>query len=466
MEQKAYKILPDGSASFLSLNTYQFRRGDASSENDPVLTGEDIYSFDGLREQLAPLAAGIHEKKIHEKTIHENRIQKNRLLEKNFTPKAPDESAQPGAESPALPLDPVSSFDPIRFLRLHFIPNASSGRPASFSGNRSAQKGAYGSDRKNQMKSHPLSYTAEDYYLNRQARKILRQTAFDLADLLASLMNGGSSARTLNPALSEGDWNFWSSCKDVFFDGGISGGQIGDFFLRQLRRRLSRRNCSVRIHSTQKILSGRFRRISPFTASSLIGCAKAIADAEKQENQKKQKKQAPSEAPRPDRSSSRFYVFDFGSTAVKRGRVLFHSRRLSDLEITTLPSVKHGNFWDLDNNPDTGQKLHDFVCRTICDTIRSFEQTSPASRAPVRISLCIANNILDGRIADRGGYRYLRFLGENYPAVLSRDLSRLLESPVTVHIMNDAEAVSCLFRAYSPTAAVITLGTHIGISYP
>lgn len=462
MEQKAYKILPDGSASFLSLNKYTFRRGGVSPESGPVLTGEDIYSFAGLREQLRPLAEKMHEKTSGEamrgspaKTGADSVYRPEKAgADSIYRPE------KTGADSPSLPMDPVSSFDPIRFLRLHFIRDASYGKKAAVSKSRWVQRTSFGAVRNTQAKNGRSSYTPEDYYLDRQTRKILRQTAFDLADLLASLTRGDTSARTLNPELSEHDWMFWASCKDIFFDGGISGGQIGDYFLRQLRRRLSRWNCSVRIHSSQKILSGRYHRISPFTASSLIGCAKSIADAEKQ------KKQAASEVPRPGRSSSRFYVFDFGSTAVKRGRVLFHSGRLSDLEITTLPSVKHGNFWDLDNNPDTGQKLHDFICHTICDTIRSFEQTSPASPAPVRISMCIANNILDGQIADRGGYRYLRFLGDNYPAVLSRDLSRMLECPATVHIMNDAEAVSCLFRSYSPTAAVITLGTHIGISYP
>lgn len=447
MEQKAYKILPDGSASFLSLNKYKFRRGGSSSESDPVLTGEDIYSFAGLREQLEPLAAEIQDKKALDKAVHET----------NSGAETPDEPAQAGKDSATLPLDPVSSFDPIRFLRLHFIPYVSAGKASSFSPSNPAQTGVFRSVRKKQSKNRHVPYSSQDYYLDRQARKILRQTAFDLADLLASLLGGDEPARSLNPELSENDWAFWSTCRDVFFDGGISGGQIGDYFLRQMRRRLSRWNCSVRIHSTQKILSGRFHRISPFTASSLIGCAKTIADTEKQTG---------TNDPQRNTAASRYYVFDFGSTAVKRGRVLFHSKRLPDMDVTTLPSVKHGNFWDLDNNPDTGQKLHNFICRTICETIQSFEEAAPPSRAPVRISMCIANNILNGQIADRGGYRYLRFLGDDYPEVLSRDLSCLIERPVTVRIMNDAEAVSRLFQSYSPNAAVITLGTHIGISYP
>ena len=42
----------------------------------------------------------------------------------------------------------------------------------------------------------------------------------------------------------------------------------------------------------------------------------------------------------------------------------------------------------------------------------------------------------------------------------------MLGKRVVIHIMNDAQAVANLFKEWSPKAAVVTLGTQMGIAYP
>lgn len=67
---------------------------------------------------------------------------------------------------------------------------------------------------------------------------------------------------------------------------------------------------------------------------------------------------------------------------------------------------------------------------------------------------------------DRGNYRSLRLLEDTYKNYPGNYLHQATGKNYVIHIMNDAQAVACLFKKYAPTAAVITLGTHMGIAYP
>ena len=101
--------------------------------------------------------------------------------------------------------------------------------------------------------------------------------------------------------------------------------------------------------------------------------------------------------------------------------------------------------------------------KVILQTIYEFDKRIEET---INISLCIANNVLCNRIADRGGYRFLRLIGNDYQKHLSKRLSEELHKKVNVHIYNDAEAVGRIFFDFSPNTAIITLGTLLGISYP
>ncbi|MGN0404602.1 MAG: hypothetical protein ACI4F1_05225, partial [Bariatricus sp.] len=133
-----------------------------------------------------------------------------------------------------------------------------------------------------------------------------------------------------------------------------------------------------------------------------------------------------------------------------------------DYELTELSNRLHRDFSNMPDTIETAEYIHRVITETICETMEEFGEDSHSCE----VSICIANNLLDGKIADRGYYRSLRLLADFYGEYLEKELSDLLSREVKVCITNDAQAVANLFGNYSPHAAVVTLGTRMGIAYP
>ena len=248
-----------------------------------------------------------------------------------------------------------------------------------------------------------------------------------LAILLSSLIEGSSRSRQLNH-LSDADWEFWAGCKHVILDGGMVKGPAANAFLDHLRACLADRGVSVKADRT--------RPIDGIRTMSLLGCA----------------------VPEPAYYNT-IYVFDFGNSKIKSGRCLRIGKKL---RLEELPGVLHKDFWNMKDDPETARMLHETICETIVNTLDYYEDFGPE----YRIGMCFANNYLRHQVSNRGSYRSLRLLGDDYRSLLQKSLESQTGKRVSLSLYNDAEAVANLYQKWAPDAAVITLGTHLGIAYP
>ena len=248
-----------------------------------------------------------------------------------------------------------------------------------------------------------------------------------LAILLSSLIEGSSRSRQLNH-LSDADWEFWAGCKHVILDGGMVKGPAANAFLDHLRACLADRGVSVKADRTLPI--------DGIRTMSLLGCA----------------------VPEPAYYNT-IYVFDFGNSKIKSGRCLRIGKKL---RLEELPGVLHKDFWNMKDDPETARMLHETICETIVNTLDYYEDFGPE----YRIGMCFANNYLRHQVSNRGSYRYLRLLGNDYRSLLQKSLESQTGKRVSLSLYNDAEAVANLYQKWAPDAAVITLGTHLGIAYP
>ncbi len=256
---------------------------------------------------------------------------------------------------------------------------------------------------------------------------ITDRLSIGLAAIIHSLRTGSREDRSYND-LTEADWRFWRTCTAVFFVGKIAEGRLGQLLECGIASYLDRfgdKGISVRCPGNCGIKT-----------PSLLGCAKAAGISE-----------------------GAVYVFDLGNTAFKCGRAVFASDRCT---VDERPAAIHRDYLSLGSSLAAAEQIHDQIVSTITQTTAYYRDDSPA----YRISMCMANNIINGEIMDRGSYRSLRLLSHSYPHYLGQYLERATGKRVTVRMMNDAEAVAVLFKEWSPHAAVITLGTQMGIAYP
>lgn len=227
--------------------------------------------------------------------------------------------------------------------------------------------------------------------------------------------------------LNEYDWEFWSKAKRVFLVGRLVEGQAGAYIESEITRQL------VRL-GTQTL------RVSCFENSvtpSLIGCASSSYPLEP------------------------IFVFDFGASMAKSG--IAHNGR-NGYQIEELSQQKTPQIKNATHSKEDAELLHRYILNVILSTVEKQAYQKPIRT--ISVSMCIANNIFDGKISDRGFFAPLRRLAPSYFQYLKNDLEHCFHCPVALSIQNDAEAVTHLFTEYAPYAAAITLGTAMGIAYP
>lgn len=270
------------------------------------------------------------------------------------------------------------------------------------------------------------SMLQEESLATQRIRLYLSRVAGGLSCIFYLLNMNHPICRQTN-CLNEHDWEFWSVAKRVFLVGRLIEGQAGAYVESEIHRHL------VRLGIRTLTVS----RFENMVTPSLIGCANSSF---------------PSEL---------IFVFDFGATTAKSG--IAHIGR-EGYQIEELPQRKTPEIKNTVYSKDDAEQLHKYILNIILSTVE--KQTSQKPMCNISVSMCISNNIYDGKISDRGFFAPLRKLAPSYFCYLKNDLEQYFHCPVTLSIQNDAEAVAHLFTDYAPYAAVITLGTAMGIAYP
>ena len=81
------------------------------------------------------------------------------------------------------------------------------------------------------------------------------------------------------------------------------------------------------------------------------------------------------------------------------------------------------------------------------------------------IAISIANYIIDGKIANRGGYGKLRLIAENYEEYLEELLRNRTGRSFKITMVHDGTAMAAAFSQYEK-AACVSLGTVFGVGFP
>jgi hypothetical protein len=151
-------------------------------------------------------------------------------------------------------------------------------------------------------------------------------------------------------------------------------------------------------------------------------------------------------------------LFDFGHSRIKRGMLCAGEGRASAMEMASIPTP---------NAPTDGQAdpnwLHNMMMQTLLGTYGEAVHAHGVYTTEAHIA--IANNIWNGQIANRGFYGALSGLhATDYGCYLAETMTSHTGMQWRIALYNDADAVALLIRRSD--AAVITLGTNLGIAYP
>lgn len=259
------------------------------------------------------------------------------------------------------------------------------------------------------------------------AYRVVELAAEGLAQLFYALCTGAPESRKKN-CLTEADWAFWKNCSHVFLIGRLAEGNMGQRLEACIMKCLAKWGASgiqIRCVSYPQVKT-----------LSLLGCARAYGSVQ-----------------------DSVYVFDLGNTAFKRGRAFLGP---DGYVVDEQPAVIHRDYGIMEDTFATAERIHRDIMDVILQTIESYGE----DRMMFAVSLCIANNIMKDKLMDRGNYRSLRFLSPFYGSYLQQKLEEETGKRVTLRLWNDAGAVAELFSEWAPRAAVVTLGTYMGIAYP
>lgn len=264
-----------------------------------------------------------------------------------------------------------------------------------------------------------------------KVKEILDQTAEGLTAVFYSLSAGTEESRRVNH-LTEHDWEFWKRCSRVFLVGKLAQGKLGQYLEESMKRHLKRldmNKLSVQCFDDPKVKT-----------ISLLGCAQSGFGQEI------------------------VYVFDFGNTAVKCGRAVLGS---DGYDIEEDPAIIHQDYRQMNNTIETAKQIHDEIVFAVLQTIQRRQEDCSV----YEVHLCMANNMMDHEIADRGSYRSLRLLAPCYGEYLQQSLEQETGKKFAVHIMNECtgsrQSVSGMVAgggscdAGNPYGNRVPIGTYI-----
>ncbi len=250
--------------------------------------------------------------------------------------------------------------------------------------------------------------------------------------LLATLKRGDPASRAARPDWDDTYWGHWAAIRQVFLGGGVVSGSQGPVVAEHAERLLSRvgiTNCTVAVAPWPEHLP-------------LVGAARSAHDA------------------------SATVVLDFGQSFVKRGWALAENGSLTALRLLPRQPARWTDLGSRAEPPiEDVRALADFMIQSMVDTWRKAQETEPEVSTTVATS--IASYVHDGQPLPRqgGAYPQLLRLTDNVERWLSERLSEESGRPMAVRLLHDGTAAARAL-AGEPHAAVITLGTALGVGFP
>jgi hypothetical protein len=250
--------------------------------------------------------------------------------------------------------------------------------------------------------------------------------------LLVTLRRGDVASREARPDWDDSYWRHWAGITTVSLGGGVVSGNIGD---------------RIAEHASRTLIDARMTRctvrVSPWPAHlPLIGAARTATE------------------------TRATVVLDFGQSFVKRGCAHLENGAVTALGLyPRLPARWTEIASGTEPTLEDVRRLADHMVATMAETWRAAHAIERDVSTEIVASL--AAYIRGGQpIARQGGaYAYLLGLSDNLERWLSVHLSDEVGRPMTVRLLHDGTAAAHAM-AGERHAAVITLGTALGIGFP
>ena len=263
------------------------------------------------------------------------------------------------------------------------------------------------------------------------ADEITRHMGRSLGALLVTLKRGDAASRQARDDWDDSYWTHWQSIRSVWLGGGLASGKLGERLVFYARDALVRQgvDCALQLACYPSLLP-------------LIGAARSVAGDD-----------------RP------VLVCDFGQSYLKRACAGYEHNRLATLH--TLPHVPIT--WPLPQaeTSDPEERSLRLAERMADSMVAAIDECHAhgLNLAP-RLAVSIASYVKDGAPMplQGGAYAGLHTVDPNLEQWLAARVSELAGRSFSIMLLHDGTGAA---RAYAeaPAAAVITLGTALGIGF-
>ncbi len=268
--------------------------------------------------------------------------------------------------------------------------------------------------------------------VRRAAQAIGRRLGRNLGYILLALHRGDEANREARPDWTAADWDRWAWIRQVWLGGGMVSGQLGQLILHHARAFLDESG-----HGGCPQVE-----LSPYQGDmALLGAARYLPPC-----------------------ACHSICLDLGQTLVKRACLTATRGTITQAHHYS-PLAPNWDELGEPGFPDAarGQQVLDFVVGAIAQTIEESEgdRLDPGED----VTLSVAAYVRDGRPLGNGLYAQMAALAADTQGLLADAVSGRTGKKVRAHLIHDGTAAAALY-AGARQAAVITVGTALGIGFP
>ncbi len=264
------------------------------------------------------------------------------------------------------------------------------------------------------------------------AQAIGQRLGRNLGHILLTLHRGDAANRAARPDWTAQDWERWAGIERVWLGGGLVSGRLGELIVGHARAFLAEAGYEGQPQVALTTCPG---------AVTLLGAGRYL--------------------PATMRHAA---CLDFGHTLVKRACLGFENGGLTRLH--RYPPLMTDLDW-LDAprtpNPTTGRWVLEYMVDVIAQTLDECQADGFSPGAELMLS--VAAYVQGGRLLGNGLYANLSTLADDTRPLLAEAVRARTGRHVQVHLIHDGTA-ACAIHAGEPDAAVILVGTALGIGFP
>lgn len=252
-----------------------------------------------------------------------------------------------------------------------------------------------------------------------------------LATILLTLKEGQPANQVARPEWGDEHWAYWQAVRQVWLGGGLMAGHFGKHVVVEARQLIHEAG-----YADYEL------ELTPHPAHmALVGAATTVAAA-----------------------TEIALLLDFGQSQIKRGIALLADGKLQKLHLLQALPAACGPLLPAGSDVARAEAHWEHMTAVLALTHRQLQQ---AGWQPQQVVAAMACNLHNGHPGAKewGCYGRLQELTPNLQEHLARQWQQISDQALPFHLIQDAKAAALAHRG-AANAAVITLGSAIGIGFP